>query len=351
LSIRASIIGATGYTGVELIRILSQHREVKISKIVSESKQEQSLASVFPHLSHIENIDFSSLDIDAIVQDSDIAFLALPHTAAAPIAEKLLKCGVKVIDLSADLRLKSGSLYTRWYNHEAPSDELLADAVYGLPEIGKREQIKKSNLIANPGCYPTASILAVTPLITNNLLDIGAGSLILDAKSGISGAGRKLSLNSHFCEVSNGFAAYQVGGIHRHIPEIEQELSILAKQQVSIMFTPHLIPIPRGLMVTAYCKLKTNVALSEVANLYKKYYQDSYFVRIRHDDANPTTKSVAGTNFCDISLYLDERNGYLVVVSVIDNLIKGASGQAVQNMNLMYGFAEQTGIEHIALYP
>ncbi len=351
MTIRTTIVGATGYTGIELIRILSQHPQTKITNIISESQQGQSIANVFPHLAHLPALDFSTLDVAKIASTSDVVFLALPHTAAAPIAEQLLHQGVKVIDLSADLRLKSAAVYQHWYNHQPASDELLNQAVYGLPEIGKRDLIAKSNLIANPGCYPTASILAVTPLLSNKLLDISSGALILDAKSGISGAGRKLSLTSHFCEVSNGFAAYQVGGIHRHIPEIEQELSGLACESVSIMFTPHLIPIPRGLMVTAYCKLKQNKTLAEVTDLYKQYYQGSYFVRIRQDGGMPNTKSVVGSNFCDISLHMDEKNGYLIVVSVIDNIIKGASGQAVQNMNLMYKLSEQTGLEHIPLYP
>lgn len=351
MTIRAGIVGATGYTGIELIRILSQHPNVKITSVVSESQSGGEVAKVFPHFAHLDCPDFTKLDPDALSKDCDVVFLALPHTAAAPIAVQLLKSGTKIIDLSADLRLKSGELYKKWYNHDPAPDAILEEAVYGLAEIGKRELIKKSNLIANPGCYPTASILAVSPLISNGLLDLDAGALVLDAKSGISGAGRKPSLTSLFCEVSNGFAAYQVGGIHRHIPEIEQELTGLAKKNVSIMFTPHLIPIPRGLMVTAYCKLKQEKSLTELTKIYDNYYSDCYFVRVRKDGDNPTTKSVVGSNFCDISVFTDEKTGYAIIVSVIDNIIKGASGQAVQNMNLMYGLNEQTGLEHITIYP
>jgi N-acetyl-gamma-glutamyl-phosphate reductase len=349
--IKASIVGATGYTGIELIRILSQHPKVKLSYLISESYQGQSLASLFPHLSNLAKaMSFSGMDVDKIAKYSDIVFLALPHTAAAPLAKKFLALGVKVIDLSADLRLRDGAVYEKWYQHKAAADEILEQAVYGLPEIGKQTQIKNSSLIANPGCYPTASILAVAPLVRNALL-VEQQTIILDAKSGISGAGRGLNLGSHYCEVSNSFAAYQIAGIHRHIPEIEQELSIMAKTDVMIQFTPHIVPMPRGLMVTAYCKLKQKHSIEELNALYADYYKNNYFVHVNQNVSRPTTKSVVGSNFCHLSLHLDERTGYLIIISVIDNLIKGASGQAVQNMNLMYGFAEELGLEHVSIYP
>ncbi|HLX55138.1 MAG TPA: N-acetyl-gamma-glutamyl-phosphate reductase, partial [Aquella sp.] len=250
--ILVSIIGATGYTGVELVRILSAHPQVKISYLVSESYQDQEVINVFPHLAKTSiNISFSKLDVDIIAANSDVVFLALPHTASAILAQKFLSLGVRVIDLSADLRLRDGAIYEKWYQHIPAANELLHQAVYGLPEIGKHKQIQMSNLIANPGCYPTASILAIAPLITNKMLDLNS-TLILDAKSGVSGSGRGLNLANSYCEVSNSFAAYQIAGVHRHIPEIEQELSILAKQKLTICFTPHLVPMPRGLMVTTY---------------------------------------------------------------------------------------------------
>jgi N-acetyl-gamma-glutamyl-phosphate reductase len=285
-----------------------------------------------------------------LAQQSDIVFLALPHTKAAAIAAELLQHSCKVIDLSADLRLNDGKTYEQWYQHPAANSALLTQAVYGLAEIGYREQIAGANLIANPGCYPTATLLALAPLLKNKLLNLSAAPIIIDAKSGVSGAGRSLSLATHFCETSNNFTAYQVGGIHRHTPEIEQELGKLAGKELMIQFTPHLIPIPRGLMVTAYCPLNARHDLKQISQLYTEYYQDSYFVVLNNQERSGV-KAVIGTNFCQISLHLDPRTNYLVVVSVIDNLLKGASGQAVQNMNLMYQLPEATGLTALAVYP
>jgi N-acetyl-gamma-glutamyl-phosphate reductase len=348
--IRTSVIGATGYTGVELIRILSGHPQVKISQLISETYQNQEIAAVFPHLSQIVVGDFNNLNIRAIAENSDVVFLALPHTKAIPLISELLVENIKVIDLSADLRLDDGAIYEKWYQHPQACSTLLESAVYGLAEIGKREQIAKARLIANPGCYPTATILALAPLLTSKVLDLSTAPLVIDAKSGISGAGRSLNLTTHFCEAVNSFTAYQVGGVHRHIPEIEQELSKLADQQLMVQFTPHLVPMPRGLMVTIYCKLKQQTGIEKIKQLFDEYYKGCQFIRI-NAHARPTTKAVVGTNYCDISLTLDMRTGYLVVISTIDNLLKGASGQAVQNMNLMYGLSEHVGLEHIATYP
>lgn len=347
--IKASIIGASGYTGVELIRLLSAHPQVELAHLVSETYQQQELTQVFPHLVHLMH-QFISLDLTQLAEESDIVFLALPHTKAAAIAAELLKHGCKVIDLSADLRLNDGKTYEKWYQHPAADDTLLAQAVYGLAEIGYRQQIASACLIANPGCYPTATLLALAPLLKNKLLNLSAAPIIIDAKSGVSGAGRSLSLATHFCETSNNFSAYQVGGIHRHIPEIEQELGKLAGNKLMIQFTPHLIPIPRGLMVTAYCPLNSSLSLAQISQLYAEYYQDGYFVTLNNQERSGV-KAVVGTNFCQISLHLDPRTNYLVVVSVIDNLLKGASGQAVQNMNLMYQLAETTGLSTLAVYP
>lgn len=347
--IKASIIGASGYTGVELIRLLSAHPQVELAHLVSETYQQQELTQVFPHLAHLMH-QFISLNLTQLAEESDIVFLALPHTKAAAIAAELLQHGCKVIDLSADLRLNDGKTYEQWYQHPAADDTLLAQAVYGLAEIGYRQQIASACLIANPGCYPTATLLALAPLLKNKLLNLSAAPIIIDAKSGVSGAGRSLSLATHFCEASNNFSAYQVGGIHRHIPEIEQELGKLAGNKLMIQFTPHLIPIPRGLMVTAYCPLNSSLSLAQINQLYAEYYQDNYFVVLNNQERSGV-KTVVGTNFCQISLHLDPRTNYLVVVSVIDNLLKGASGQAVQNMNLMYQLAETTGLSALAVYP
>lgn len=347
--IKASIVGASGYTGVELIRLLSAHPQVELAHLVSETYQQQELTQVFPHLVHLMH-QFISLNLTQLAEESDIVFLALPHTKAAAIAAELLQHGCKVIDLSADLRLNNGKTYEQWYQHPAADDTLLAQAVYGLAEIGYRKQIASACLIANPGCYPTATLLALAPLLNNQLLNLSAAPIIIDAKSGISGAGRSLSLATHFCETSNNFSAYQVGGIHRHIPEIEQELGKLAGNKLMIQFTPHLIPIPRGLMVTAYCPLNSSLSLAQINQLYAEYYQDNYFVTLNNQERSGI-KAVVGTNFCQISLHLDPRTNYLVVVSVIDNLLKGASGQAIQNMNLMYQLPETTGLSALAVYP
>lgn len=349
--IRASIIGASGYTGIELIRLLTGHPNVAISYLISETYQEQEVTQVYPHLAHLISHSFSSLEIEKVAKNSNVVFLALPHTKSAAIAKQLLIYGCKVIDLSADLRLNDGQVYSQWYQHPAPDNELLKQAVYGLAEIGLHSQIADSQLIANPGCYPTATILALAPLLKHNYLDLDSTPLIIDAKSGVSGAGRSLNLNTHFCEVMNNFSAYQIAGLHRHIPEIEQELGKLAKQKLTIQFTPHLLPTPRGLLVTAYCKLNSDYSPAQIEELYQKYYADSFFVRIAPKQARPGIKAVIGSNFCDISLHLDLRTNYLVVVSSIDNLIKGASGQAVQNMNLMYGLVEWTGLQAASTYP
>lgn len=349
--IRASIIGASGYTGIELIRLLNEHPNVELSCIVSETYQAQEVAQVYPHLAHLVIHEFSSLNLDTIAQQSDVVFLALPHSKAVEFAELLLAMDCKVIDLSADFRLNSGETYTEWYQHPAAKDELLGQAVYGLSEIGLSAQIANANLIANPGCYPTATILGLAPLLHNHCVDLETSPLIIDAKSGVSGAGRGLNLATHFCEVMNNFSAYQIAGLHRHTPEIEQELSKLAGQKLQIQFTPHLLPTPRGLLITAYCRLNGNYTLAQIEELYNTYYAKQFFVRITSNQSRPGIKSVIGSNFCNISLHLDPRTNYLIVVSSIDNLIKGASGQAVQNMNLMYQLAESTGLRAGAIYP
>lgn len=349
--IKASIIGASGYTGIELIRLLNSHPNVALSYLVSETYQGQEVIQVFPHLAHLLSHSFDRLAIEKIGQNSNVVFLALPHTQSAAIAEQLFVYGCKVIDLSADFRLNDGGVYTQWYQHPAPNTALLNQAVYGLAEIGLHKQIHDGQLIANPGCYSTATILGLAPLLKNNCLDLDHGPLIVDAKSGVSGAGRVPSLSLHFCEAINNFSAYQLAGVHRHIPEIEQELSKLAGQDLVIQFTPHLLPTPRGLLITAYCRLNSNYSLSQIKEIYQQYYADSFFVRVSGDQIRPGIKSVIGSNFCDISLHLDLRTNYLVVVSCIDNLIKGASGQAVQNMNLMYELEEWTGLQAAAIYP
>lgn len=351
MQIRVSIIGASGYTGIELIRVLLNHPRVHLSHLVSPSNAGHEVAEIYPHLQNIIYDHFDELDIQKLGEDSDIVFLALPHGESAKLLPELLDNHCRIIDLSADLRLNDGEEYAKWYGGEAPAASLLSQAVYGLPEVYPHDAIAQAAIIANPGCYPTASILGLAPLLANALVDIDNTPLIIDAKSGVSGAGRGLSLTTHFCEVSNNFSAYQAGGIHRHIPEIEQELSKLAQQKVQIQFTPHLIPVPRGLMVTAYCRLNDSYSLHEIEQLYQEYYFGKSFVRIMPQSAKAGIKPVLGSNYCNIHLYLDSRNNYLTIVSCIDNLIKGASGQAIQNMNLIAGLNEYCGLKNIPVYP
>ena len=349
--IRASIIGASGYTGIELIRLLNAHPNVALSYLISETYQAQEIIEIYPHLKHLVKHSFSPLEIETVGRNSSIVFLALPHTKAAEIAKQLIIYGCKVVDLSADLRLNEPDNYTQWYQHPAADQELLAKAVYGLSEIGLQDKIANAQLIANPGCYPTATVLGLAPLLKNDCVNLDAAPLIIDAKSGVSGAGRSLNIAAHFCEAMNNFSAYQIAGIHRHIPEIEQELGKLANKELTVQFTPHLIPTPRGLLVTSYCRLKKGYTLAQVEQIYREYYKHSFFVRVSVTQSRPGIKSVIGSNFCDISLHLDLRTGYLVVISTIDNLLKGASGQAIQNMNLMFRLEEWTGLQAAAAYP
>jgi N-acetyl-gamma-glutamyl-phosphate reductase len=350
MAIRASIIGASGYTGIELLRLLTAHPNVKLNYLISEHNFDKSIASVYPHLRHFSNHSFSKIAVEKIAAESDIVFLALPHTQSIQWVQGLLNYDCKIIDLSADFRLKDGRVYTEWYQHPAAAEALLKQAVYGLAEIGKRAEIADGRLIANPGCYPTAAILGLAPLMLNKALQFNR-PLIIDAKSGVAGAGRNPNANTHFCEAGNNFSAYQLAGVHRHIPEIEQELTALSQSKIQIQFTPHLLPIARGLMATMYCPLSVDCSWSQVEEYYQTYYAQAHFVNVTNNAARPGLKSVIGSNFCHLSLHFDERNHYLVVVSCIDNLLKGASGQAVQNMNLMYQLPEVTGLEYIPMYP
>lgn len=350
MKIRISIIGASGYTGIELVRLLLQHPKVQISHLISENNAGSEISSIFPHLTHIINDKFSDVDLEIIAENSDIVFLALPHGKSINIIPKLIEKHCKVIDLSADMRIKNADIYKKWYKNDSINEELLCDAVYGLPEIYPHAQINSASVIANPGCYPTATILALAPLIKHDLINFKHQPLIIDAKSGISGAGKSLHKTTQFCEAVNNFSAYQIGGIHRHIPEIEQELSKLAMQTIQIQFTPHLIPTPRGMLITAYCSLNNAISLEKIKELYFKYYANKPFIRIMPTTDRASIKSVIGSNYCDIYLYLDSRNNYLTVISCIDNLIKGAAGQAIQNMNILSGLNDFTGLQNIPIY-
>lgn len=345
--LKVAIVGASGYTGVELLRILHCHPEVAITCVTSEQSAGKAISEVFPTLRSRYNLVLENLEPVRIADRADFIFTALPHKAAMEVVPTFLKLGKRVVDLSADYRLRDAKEYEAWYEpHMNPA--LLEQSVYGLPEL-RRERIAGADLVANPGCYPTSVILGLAPLLKKKLID--PATIIADSKSGVSGAGRSAKVDNLYCEVNEGFKAYGVGGAHRHIPEIEQELSLLAGKQLKITFTPHLVPMDRGILSTIYATPTSAVSSAELLELYRAYYQGEAFVRILPEGSFPSTSHVRGSNFCDIGLAVDNRTGRVVVVSAIDNLIKGASGQAVQNMNIMNGFPENLGLESLALFP
>lgn len=345
--LNVGIIGASGYTGVELARILAGHPEIRLTAATSRQYAGRPLAEVFPNLRKRVDICCENLTVDQLIDRADFFFTAVPHQTAMDIVPALLAAGKKVVDLSADYRIHDPAVYQAWYQ-EHSSPQLLATAAYGLPEL-YRDQIRTASLTANPGCYPTSVILALAPLLRRGLID--PATLIIDAKSGTSGAGRSASVATLFCEVNDGFRPYKVGGTHRHIPEIEQELSAAAGQPVTVSFTPHLLPISRGILSTIYASLTEAGRACDLQALYQGTYADEPFVRVLPAGTPPATQHVRGSNCCDIGLQKDPRTGRLIVMSAIDNIVKGASGQAVQNMNLMNGFAETTGLMGAPLFP
>lgn len=344
--IKVAIVGASGYTGVELLRLLLNHPQVEITCVTSRQNAGSPICSVFPSLMGRTNLIFDPVDVDLVSSRAEVVFTALPHKAAMEVVPDLLDAGCKVIDLSADYRLKQAAVYEQWYQPHT-SGQLLAEAAYGLPELN-REQIKNARLVANPGCYPTSVALALAPLIQEGLIELT--SLIIDSKSGTSGAGRSAKLGSLYCEVNEGFKAYGVAS-HRHTPEIEQTLSLLAGQPVEVCFTPHLLPISRGILSTCYARLRQNRSTGELVELYEEHYAAEPFVRIHSAGDLPNVAYVRGSNYCNIGLVSDPRTGRVIVVSVIDNLLKGAASQAVQNMNLMLGLDEGCGLQDLPLFP
>lgn len=342
-----AIIGASGYTGVELVRMLDRHPEVSIVSVTSEQSAGRRISDLFPSLRGRCDLILEPLDPVTIAARADLVFTALPHQAAMRVVPDFLAAGKTVIDLSADYRIADPSVYAAWYEqHKNP--ELLADAVYGLPEL-RREEIRDARLLANPGCYPTSIILGLMPLLRGKLIDVS--SIISDSASGVTGAGRAAKVDSLYCEVNEGYRAYGVGGLHRHIPEIEQELSLLAEEPLRITFTPHLVPMDRGILSTIYALPAKGMSADELLEFYADTYSDEPFVRVMPKGQLPSTAYVKGSNFCDISVTLDSRTGRIIVVSAIDNLVKGASGQAIQNMNLILGFDETSGLEGLPFFP
>ncbi len=343
---KASIIGATGYTGVELLRLLSGHPDVEIAYITSESQTGADIMDSYPHLRRFYSQALVSMDkMDAILAESDVVFVALPHGHAMEVGKRARNAKARLIDLGADYRLRDTAVYETWY--KVAHTDRDAQAVYGLTELN-REAVKAAKILANPGCYTTASILALTPLVAEKLID--TTTIVIDAKSGATGAGRGLKIGSLFCEVSENFQAYGVAS-HRHTPEIEQELSKAAGAAITLIFTPHLLPIGRGILTTSYAKLKTGVTAQDVQEAYEKMYGGEFFIRLLGQGGCPATKNVRGSNFVDIGWQLDPRTGRVIVMSAIDNLVKGAAGQAVQNMNVMFGLPETAGLTQMPLYP
>ena len=345
--VNVAIIGASGYTGVELARILCNHPQVKLTAATSRQYANQPLAKVFPNLRNKTDLVCENLTTDELCARADFFFTAVPHKTAMNIVPDLLAAGKKVVDLSADFRLRDVAVYEQWYQPHSAAD-LLQEAVYGLPEL-YREQIRTARLIANPGCYPTSIILGLAPLLKADSID--PHSIIADSKSGTSGAGRSAQVGSLFCEVTDGFRAYKVGGTHRHTPEIEQEINAFLPEPIRISFTPHLLPISRGILSTVYAQLKPGIQQTDITRWYDTMYAQEPFVRILPEDTFPATQYVRGSNFCDIGFKIDTRTNRIIVLSTIDNIVKGAAGQAVQNMNLMCGFAETSGLEAAPFFP
>jgi N-acetyl-gamma-glutamyl-phosphate reductase len=343
---KAAIINVTGYFGIELARLLHRHPEVELTQVTGRSAVGQKLGEAFPHLADID------LEIESEVTNSvDVVFSALPQIASAEALIPIVEKGVKSIDVSADFRLKDASEYEQWYGVAHPKPQLLEESVYGLPELNRGE-IRSASLIANPGCYPTGAILALAPAIREGLVQ---EDIIIDSKSGVSGAGRGLSLSAHFSEVNENVSAYAVDG-HRHLPEIIQELRRFGSGfEPRITFLPHLIPMTRGILSSCYVNLKDGAIASgpagveEIRALYKSFYQDEPFVQVV--DESPMTKHTLGSNNCIVFPTVDLRTNRLVVISCLDNLVKGAAGQAIQNMNIMFGLSETEGLEQLALYP
>ena len=345
--IHVSIIGATGYTGVELVRLLGLREDVVLDHLTSRTYAGQKIQHLFPHL--LGNVDHTceELDLEQVTTDSDVIFVALPHGHALPIAKKAKEKGKKVIDLGADFRLKDAAVYEEWYKVPHTEPELLEEAVYGLPEWD-RDAIKDATVIANPGCFVTSILLGLMPLMKKGW--VVPNSIVCDSKSGTSGAGRAGNVANLFTEVESSFKAYGVAH-HRHTPEIEQLLTQMAGTDTMIQFTPHLVPMSRGILSTIYATVTEGHTADEIHALFEETYADEPFVQVLPAGMWPMTKSVKGTNNCQLGVTYDERTGRVIIVSVIDNLMKGAAGQAVQNMNLMFGLAETTGLQMIGLFP
>ena len=345
--INIGIVGASGYTGAELARILCNHPKVQITAVTSRQYAGRPLSDIFPSLRGKVDLVCENLSPEELCAKADFFFTAVPHKTAMDLVPHLLEGGKKVVDLSADFRLRDVAVYEQWYQTHS-SSQLLSEAIYGLPEL-YRKDITGCRLVANPGCYPTSIILGLAPLLQAGAIE--HSSIIADSKSGTSGAGRGAQVGTLFCEVHDGFRPYKVGRAHRHTPEIEQELSALAGAGLHISFTPHLLPIARGILSTVYAGLTPGFDRERIDLLYRQKYAQEPFVRLLAEDVFPATQYVRGSNFCDISYKIDPVTNRIIIMSTIDNIVKGASGQAVQNMNLMCGFKETAGLEQMPVFP
>ncbi len=345
MSIKASIVGASGYGGGELARLLLAHPEVALVHLTADSRQGEAIADLYPNLRGFTDAVTEAADAEQIARDSDVVFLALPNGKAMALAPAMVD-HTRVIDLGADFRFADPQVYEQWYGGVHACAGLLAHAAYGLPEF-RRAAIRRARIVGNPGCYPTAALLAILPLAQSGRVD--ANRIIIDAKSGVSGAGRGLSLGTHFSEVNENVKPYNVAH-HRHTPEIEQELADAVGRPVAVSFTPHLVPMTRGLLVTAYLPLTGSLTTDEATAILHEAYAQEPFVRVLSDGL-PQTKATSGSNFCDVAVRVDPRVGLAIVMAALDNLVKGASGQAVQNMNVMFELPEELGLRVPGLYP
>lgn len=346
--IKVGIVGGTGYTGSELLRLLALHPHVQLQAITSRGEVGQAVADMFPFLRKRVTIGFTDPSFESL-KHCDVVFFATPHGVAMAQAAELVKAGIRVIDLGADFRLKDTAEFEHWYGMPHSEPELLSQACYGLVESARAE-IKKAKLVGLAGCYPTAVQLALKPLMSQAFPLIDETNIVADCKSGVSGAGRKAAVGSLFSEASEGFKAYGVSG-HRHLPEIEQGLRLISGRKVQLTFTPHLVPMVRGILATTYVKLNEEGQQTDIQALYEQHYEHEYFVDVMPKGSLPDTKSVRGSNFVRIALHRPQGRDTLVIVSVIDNLVKGAAGQAVQALNVMFDLPEQTGLEQLPLYP
>ena len=345
--IKAGIIGATGYAGGELVRLLTAHKEAEIKWYGSRSYIDKKYADVYQNMFRIVEERCLDDNMEALSKEVDVIFTATPQGLCASLVNEEILSRTKIIDLSADFRIQDVDIYEHWYGIQHPSPQFISEAVYGLCEIN-RERVKGARLVANPGCYPTCTTLSVYPLLKEGLIE--PNTIIVDAKSGTSGAGRGAKVDNLYCEVNENIKAYGVA-VHRHTPEIEEQLGYAAGESLRINFTPHLVPMNRGILITAYASLKREVSYEEVRAAYDKYYASERFVRVLDPDVCPQTKWVEGSNYVDVNFKIDARTGRVIMMGAMDNLVKGAAGQAVQNMNLMFGLKESEGLELVPMLP